>query len=88
MPNQVNARHLLEAAAVPFFERPFVRQSAQLHLQRALPRRGGRRKRCYELEASGILALRSSCEEYAKMAEGMGLEISEAVAGIEREAGR
>ena len=50
--------------------------------------RGGRRKRCYELEASGILALRSSCEEYAKMAEGMGLKISEAVAGIERGAGR
>ncbi len=45
--------------------------------------RGGRRKRHYELEAPGILALQSAYLDYTRMAEGLRSKISEAVAGLE-----
>ena len=45
--------------------------------------RGGRRKKHYELEAPGVLALRNSYLDYTRMAEGLGSKISEAVAGLE-----
>ncbi|HSC25698.1 MAG TPA: helix-turn-helix transcriptional regulator [Vicinamibacterales bacterium] len=45
--------------------------------------RGGRRRRHYRLEASGVLALRNSYYDYAKMSEGLGPKILEAVARID-----
>jgi DNA-binding PadR family transcriptional regulator len=51
------------------------------------PERGGRRKRHYQLEAPGILALRSSYLDYTRMAEGLGPKIREAVAGLDERAG-
>lgn len=51
------------------------------------PERGGRRKRHYQLEAPGILALRSSYLDYTRMAEGLGRKIREAVAGLDERTG-
>lgn len=45
--------------------------------------RGGRRKKHYDLEASGVRALRKSYLEYTQMAEGLGPKIHEAVARID-----
>ena len=49
--------------------------------------RGGRRKKHYDLEAPGILALRNSYVDYTKMAEGLGPKIHEAVARLDKAAG-
>jgi PadR family transcriptional regulator PadR len=49
--------------------------------------RGGRRKKHYDLEAPGILALRNSYVDYTKMAEGLGPKIHDAVARLDRGAG-
>jgi PadR family transcriptional regulator PadR len=48
--------------------------------------RGGRRKRHYDLETAGLLALRNSYVDYTRMAEGLGPRIHEAVARSEKAA--
>jgi DNA-binding PadR family transcriptional regulator len=57
------------------------------HVGEPTAERGGRRKKHYDLEASGILALRNSYADYTKMAEGLGPKIHEAVARLDRGAG-
>lgn len=47
------------------------------------PERGGRRKKHYRLEASGVLALHNSYLDYTKMTKGLGPRILEAVARID-----
>jgi DNA-binding PadR family transcriptional regulator len=54
------------------------------HVGEPTAERGGRRKKHYDLEASGILALRSSYVDYSKMAEGLGPKIHEAVGRLDR----
>ena len=57
------------------------------HVGEPTAERGGRRKRHYDLEGPGVVALRNSYVDYTKMAEGLGPKIDEAVARLDRGAG-
>jgi DNA-binding PadR family transcriptional regulator len=53
------------------------------HVGQPTPERGGRRKRHYQLEASGIVALRDAHDDYQSMTEGLDRAIARAAARVE-----